>query len=86
METVERIESLMNELELSTNDRKVVAPALAKAEKSGEHAVAIELPNGKIVTGRSGELLTASAARRAQFGQGNGGNKGRNAAYVSRRA
>ena len=62
METVERIESLMNELELSTNDRKVVAPALAKAEKSGEHAVAIELPNGKIVTGRSGELLTASAA------------------------
>lgn len=62
METVERIESLMNELELSTNDRKVVAPALAKAEKSGEHAVAIELPNGKVVTGRSGELLTASAA------------------------
>ena len=62
METVERIESLMNELELSTNDRQVVAPALAKAEKSGEHAVAIELPNGKIVTGRSGELLTASAA------------------------
>lgn len=62
LETVERIESLMNELELSTNDRKVVAPALAKAEKSGEHAVAIELPDGKIVTGRSGELLTASAA------------------------
>ena len=62
METVERIESLMNELELSTNDRRVVAPALAKAEKSGQHAVAIELPDGKIVTGRAGELLTASAA------------------------
>ena len=85
METVERIRSLMNELELSTNDRKVVAPALAKAEKSGEHAVAIELPNGKIVTAARW-LLTALCRRRAQFGQGNGGNKGRNAAYVSRRA
>lgn len=61
-ETVERIESLMNELELSVNDRRVVAPALLKAEQSGERAVAIELPDGSIVTGRSGELLTASAA------------------------
>lgn len=62
VETVERIESLMNELELSVKDRRVVAPALLKAEQSGERAVAIELPDGSIVTGRSGELLTASAA------------------------
>ncbi len=62
IETVQRIESLMNTLDLSKNDRKVVAPALEKSENSGTHAVAIELPDGMIVTGKSGSLMTASAA------------------------
>ena len=62
IETVQRIESLMNTLELACNDRKVVSPALKKAEDTGERAVAIELPDGNIITGRSSELLSASSA------------------------
>ena len=38
------------------------AEALAKAEETGLPAVALELPNGKIVTGKTTDLLGASAA------------------------
>ena len=48
---------------ISAEDRKVVAPAMAKAEETdGKPAVAIELNDGRIVTGKTGELLGASAA------------------------
>ena len=43
-------------------ERKVVAPALARAEETGNPAAAMELPDGRIVTGKTSSLLGASAA------------------------
>jgi uncharacterized protein (UPF0371 family) len=42
--------------------RKVVNAALEKAEATGKPAAAMELPDGKIVTGKTSELLGASAS------------------------
>lgn len=61
-EEVLKIELLMKKLGLTVTDRRVVAPALEKAEKTGSPAAAIELPNGKILTGKTSALLGASAA------------------------
>ncbi len=57
-----KLEILMSRSGISTEDRKAVAPALSKAEETGAPAVAIELNDGRIVTGRTGDLLGASAA------------------------
>ena len=40
----------------------MVAPALLKAEQTGLPAAAMELPDGRIVTGKTSSLLGASAA------------------------
>ncbi len=61
-DVVSKIELLMSKLGLSVEDRKSVAPALKKAEKTGAPAVAIELTDGTIVTGKTSKLLGASAA------------------------
>jgi uncharacterized protein (UPF0371 family) len=61
-EVVSKIELLMRKMGVSVEDRKVVIPALEKAEKTGSPAVAIELCDGKIVTGKTGTLIGASAA------------------------
>ncbi len=55
-------EILMNQLGISINDRPVVGAALKKAESTGAPALAMQLPNGKIVTGKTSSLLGASAA------------------------
>ena len=61
-EVVSKIELLMSKMGISVEDRKVVMPALEKAEKTEGPAVAIELPDGMIVTGKTGTLIGASAA------------------------
>ena len=61
-ETAERIEVMMNKLELSAKDRKVIAVALDKKEKENKNVVAIELPDGKIITGKESKLLSAASA------------------------
>lgn len=61
-EVLSKLELLMSKAGISVADRKTVAPALEKAEKTGAPAVAIELNNGTIVTGKTGELLGASAS------------------------
>ncbi len=61
-EEVGKIELLMSQENLSTSLRHVVAPALEKEEATGGPAVAIELADGKIVTGKTGDLLGASSA------------------------
>jgi len=60
-DTVSRIEMLMKELDLSPSDRKPVKPALEKAEYHGVPVMAIELSNGKCVTGKSADLMSAAA-------------------------
>ncbi|MBE6600483.1 MAG: DUF1846 domain-containing protein [Ruminococcaceae bacterium] len=59
---VMKLELIMNSLEISTDMRPIVAKADAVAERTEAPAVAIELPNGKIVTGKTSKLLGASSA------------------------
>ena len=61
-EVVSKIELLMSKSGTSAENRKTVAQALKKAEQTGEPAVAIELADGRIVTGKTSSLLGASAA------------------------
>ena len=57
-----KIELIMNSIGLSPADRPVVGAALARSEETGAPAVAIELPDGTIVTGKTTELLGAASA------------------------
>lgn len=57
-----KIELLMNQTGITVEDRKVVTAALDKAEETGAPAAALELPDGKIVTGKTSKLLGAVAA------------------------
>lgn len=57
-----RIELIMNQLGITQRDRAVVAPALEKAEATGAPAVSMELPDGKIITGRTSSLLGSASA------------------------
>ena len=61
-ETVRKLELLMRKVGGGAEQRRVVAPALAKAEQTGLPAAALELPDGTIVTGRTSDLLGACAA------------------------
>ena len=59
---VHKIELLMQQLSISRDDRKCVLPAIKKAEETDAPAVAIELNDGRIVTGKTSSLLGASSA------------------------
>ena len=61
-ETVRKLEMLMKKAGVTLEERKVVAPALERAERTGMPAAAMELPNGEIVTGKTSDLLGASSA------------------------
>ena len=63
--TVEKIELLMNNLNLTKYDRAVVEQAEKKADSCGEEdvkAAALQLGNGTILTGKSSRLMHASSA------------------------
>ena len=57
-----KLELLMKKAGVSAEDRKVVAPALERAELTGKPAAAMELPDGSIVTGKTSDLLGACSA------------------------
>ena len=61
-ESLEKMEMLMNKAGVQPQDRKCVAKALETEQKEGEPSEAIELENGKIITGHRSQLLGASAA------------------------
>ena len=61
-ETVRKLELLMRKAGVQLEERQVVAPALRRAEETGNAAAAMELPDGTIVTGRTSDLLGASSA------------------------
>ena len=61
-ETVRKLELLMRKAGVRQEERLVVAPALRRAEETGDAAAAMELPDGTIVTGRTSDLLGASSA------------------------
>lgn len=58
-----KIELVMNQAGVSTDDRPVVAAALEKSEQTeNKPASALMLPDGRIVTGKTSSLLGPSAA------------------------
>ncbi len=57
-----KIEMIMNHLKLTPEDRRVVNPALIKAELTGAPAVSIELTDGTIITGKTSSLLGSASA------------------------
>ena len=57
-----KLEFLMKKAGVVLEDRKVATAALNKAEATGLPAAAMELPDGKIVTGRTSDLLGACSA------------------------
>lgn len=67
-EAVNRIKLIMEEVGLRPEDRKVVTPAhdyaktIQNPSKDPTAVIAIELPDNVIITGRTGQLMDASAA------------------------
>ena len=57
-----KMELLMKQAGLSSDDRPVIKAALEKAELTGGPAASMELPDGTIVTGKTSPLLGASSA------------------------
>ena len=60
--SIYKIELLMTQLGLTGESRAVVPPAMEVAERTGEPAAAMEMPDGKILTGKTSELLGCSSA------------------------
>ena len=61
-EAICKLQILMEEAGISTADRPVIKAAVDRAEETGGPAVAIELNDGRIVTGKTSSLLGASSA------------------------
>ncbi len=61
-DVVYRIENLMQELGITPTDRQCVLAAREKEKNCGVHAVALQLADGRIISGKAGTLLSAPAA------------------------
>ena len=62
VDEVYKVELIMNRAKVTTDDRFVVRAALDRAAATDAPAAAIELGDGRIVTGKTSDLLGASAA------------------------
>lgn len=61
-DAVRKVELLMNQAGITVEIRRVVGAALDRAQETGMPAAAIELPDGRIITGKTSSLLGASSA------------------------
>lgn len=61
-EVLPKLELLMKKVGATPSDRKVIDAALAREAETGAPAAAMELPDGRIITGKTSELLGASSA------------------------
>lgn len=59
---LEKIEILMNQAQITANLSPAHSAALLKAEITGKPAGAMVLPDGRVVTGKTGNLLGAASA------------------------
>ena len=57
-----RIELIMQQLGIKADDRRVVHPACERAAECGRPVTAIELHDGRIVTGKMSDLMTSPAS------------------------
>jgi uncharacterized protein (UPF0371 family) len=62
IDTVNRIKFLMGEWKIDPTSRKVVTAAKQKHEETNSPVMALELPSGKIITGRTKDLMTSACA------------------------
>lgn len=61
-ETLNKLELIMRQAGLSVEDRAVVNAALEREEATGHPAMAIELDDGTLITGKTSDLLGAASA------------------------
>ena len=61
-EEVMKLKLFMKQANITPDDRKVIAAALAKEAETGAPAAAMELPDGTIITGKTSNLLGGSLA------------------------
>ncbi len=62
-DSIHKLEMLMRQAGITVSDREVVTKALEKSEKTdGQPAVAIQLNDGRLVTGKTSDLLGPSSA------------------------
>ena len=59
---INKLELIIKKIGIDTSDRKCISAALVRAETTDGPAVAMELPDGRIVTGKTSDLLGASAS------------------------
>ena len=57
-----KLEMLMNQADITVHDRPVVDAALAYAKETGGPAAALQLHDGRIISGKTSDLLGACAA------------------------
>ena len=62
IETVEKLEMIMNQSNVSIEDRAVVKASNDLAKETNKPAVAMQLCDGRIVTGKTSDLLGAASA------------------------
>lgn len=61
-EALIKMKLIMKQAEVDTSHRAVVHEAVSKAEQTGQNACAIQLPDGRMVTGRTTPLLGATSS------------------------
>lgn len=61
-EEIYKLELLMNQADITTDDRKCTVAALKKSQETAQPAAAIELNDGTIITGKTSDLLGCSSA------------------------
>jgi len=61
-EQIYKLELLMKQAGTCLDDRPIIAAAKTKAEATGEPAAAMQLPDGRILTGKTSSLLGATSA------------------------
>ncbi len=61
-DTISKIEILMQRMQINLSDRAVVAAALKKEQETDTPCCAMQLSDGRIITGKTGKLLGASSA------------------------
>lgn len=57
-----KIEIIMKQLNITTDDRPVIAASLELSKETNSPVTAVQLNDGTLITGRSSELLSASSA------------------------
>ena len=62
IDTVDRIKGLMDKLGLTLNDREVANVAKKKSEENECNTIAIKLVDGRMITGKESNLLSAASA------------------------